>query len=184
MQRRPVTAIVTAIVAALALLALSVPAFAGGWAVTTFDSLPDAFYAGQSYTLGYTIRQHGVTPISVDRTEIVALHSAKALSFPGKADGPIGHYVANVYFPADGAWTWQVTQGPFAPQDLGTLTVQSLAATASGEVPAVVVTAPASAPPSDPLRTMLPVAAAAAIALFAWRLVTVVRGMRARASAS
>ena len=183
MQRR----LVTAILAALALLALSVRALAGGWAVTTFDSLPDAFYAGQSYTLGYTIRQHGVTPISVDRTEIIALHSAKTVSFPGKADGSIGHYVANVYFPADGAWTWQVTQGPFAPQDLGTLAVQAPATTAtSGVVPAapLALTAPATAPDSDPVRTLLPFAAAAATALFGWRLVTVVRGMRTRASAS
>jgi hypothetical protein len=141
MQRR----LVTAILAALALLALSVPALAGGWAVTTFDSLPDTFYAGQNYTLGYTIRQHGVTPISVDKTEIVALHSAKALSFPGKADGPVGHYVASVYFPADGAWTWQVTQGPFAPMDIGSISVlPALASSVSAATPA--------APTSEPIR--------------------------------
>jgi len=50
-----------AAVLALSLGVFAFPAFAGGWAVTTFDDMPGQFVAGQEFKLGYTIRQHGVT---------------------------------------------------------------------------------------------------------------------------
>ena len=65
---------ILAATAALA-LALATPALGGGWAVTTLDNDPDPDDAGRTYSIGYTIRQHGVTPISVDRTEIQVTHS-------------------------------------------------------------------------------------------------------------
>jgi hypothetical protein len=231
----------------IAVLALSLgifasPVLAGGWAVTTFDELPGQFVSGHEYALGYTIRQHGQTPVNVDKTEIVAVAvSGRTLSFPGKSDGAVGHYVATVYFPAGGTYTWQVTQGMFAPQDLGTLTVLGAAGTATsdkaaadkaasdkGVVPADKAAAAAAAdkaaaaeksaasdkaaaaakavvndksaaggkavtpaatnsvPASqtDPLRSALPFAAAAAAAMFIWRLATMLRSARrARAAA-
>ncbi|HEV8669199.1 MAG TPA: hypothetical protein VGS01_00525, partial [Candidatus Limnocylindria bacterium] len=123
----------------LAVLALSLgifamPAVAGGWAVTTFDDLPGEFISGHEYALGYTIRQHGQTPVNVDKTEILAIASSgRTLSFPGKSQGDIGHYVATVFFPAGGTYTWQVTQLPFAPQELGTLSVVAAAGTTSDD---------------------------------------------------
>jgi hypothetical protein len=179
---------VTLVLAILALAALGIqsPALAGGWAVTTFDDLPGEFVAGQNYDLGYTIRQHGKTPINVDRTEIVAYgKSGKTLSFAGRADGPVGHYTATVYFPAEGAYTWQVTQGPFEPQALGTLTVH--ATPSAGAAGAKPLANPHPAPATggaDPVRAALPFAAAAAAILFVWRLVTILRSARrARATA-
>lgn len=216
---------------ALALGALATPALAGGWAVTTFDQMPGQFLSGQEYSLGYTIRQHGETPVNVDKTEILAVAaSGRTLSFPGTSQGGVGHYVAAVFFPAGGTYTWQVTQGGFAPQDLGALAVVAAAGTttdkattadktaadkalpadkaaaldkaAASEKAAVAdkaaaaqkatvaeksgvttnaVTAPAAAPAtesSDPVRSALPFAAAAAAALFVWRLVTMVRTTR------
>jgi hypothetical protein len=229
-------------VLALSLGLFAAPAFAGGWAVTTFDDLPGQFAAAQEYKLGYTIRQHGQTPVNVDKTEIIAIASSgRTLSFPGKSEGGIGHYIATVYFPAGGTYTWQVTQGIFEAQDLGTLTVlaaagaprtdkdkadktaadkaaaekalpadkaaaaekdaaaakamaadkDAAAAKAAAAEKAAVAdkvtspNAPASVPASqtgDPVRTALPFAAAAAAAMFIWRLVTTVRG-RTRATA-
>jgi hypothetical protein len=205
---------------ALSLGMFASPVFAGGWAVTTFDNMPSEFISGHEYTLGYTIRQHGVTPINVDKTEILAVAtSGRTLSFPGKSDGTVGHYIASVYFPAGGTYSWQVTQGPFAPQDLSTITVLGPAGTsttdkdkaaaekaatdkglpadkaaaaekaaaadkaAAAEKAAVAGTAnaPASAPATqggDPVRSALPFAAAAAAALFVWRLVTMLRAAR------
>jgi hypothetical protein len=46
-------------------------------------------------------------------------------------DGPAGHYVAEVRFPADGEWVMEVSQEPFAPQKVGTIAV--LPAAAVGE---------------------------------------------------
>lgn len=223
----------------LAVLALSLgifasPAVAGGWAVTTFDNLPGQFVSGQEFKLGYTIRQHGVTPINVDKTEILAVAtSGRTLSFPGTSEGDIGHYVASVYFPAGGTYTWRVTQGMFEAQDLGTLTVLAAAGTstadkdkaatdkagadksvaadkgaaadkavapdkaAAAEKAAAADKAAAAAKAAsaekgltstpatgraaqtnDPVRTALPFAAAAAAAMFLWRLVTMVRASR------
>jgi hypothetical protein len=171
-------AIGSTLIAALAFVALAVPAAAGGWAVTTFDQLPPDFHAGQPYALGYTIRQHGKTPIRVESTLIRITGDHGTATFPGAADGPVGHYVATVTFPAAGAYTWQVTQDPFAAQDLGTVSVLAAAAP---------VTAPgtgASAPATDPIRALLPYAAAAAALMFAWRLLTLVRLARRRSVAT
>ncbi|MEP6693469.1 MAG: hypothetical protein ABJB39_02375 [Chloroflexota bacterium] len=211
-------------VLALSLGIFAAPAFAGGWAVTTFDELPGQFVSGHEYALGYTIRQHGVTAINVDKTEIIAVAtSGRTLSFPGKSQGDVGHYVATVFFPAGGSYAWQVTQNPFAPQDLATLTVLAAAGTATDDKKAtdktaadkagtaaasdkaaaaekaasadkaaaaakgvttdkaVTPAAPVSAPATqsnDPLRTTLPFAAAAAAAMFIWRLVTTLRATR------
>jgi len=110
-----------AAVLALSLGVFASPALAGGWAVTTFDDMPGQFVAGQEFKLGYTIRQHGVTAINVDKTEILAVAtSGRSLSFPGSSQGDVGHYIATVYFPAGGTYTWRVTQGMFEAQDLGT----------------------------------------------------------------
>jgi hypothetical protein len=228
---------------ALGLAALATPALAGGWAVTTFDDMPGQFVSGKEYALGYTIRQHGATPINVAKTEILAVAvSGRTLSFPGKSEGAVGHYVATVFFPAGGTYTWQVTQGDFAPQDLGKVTILAAAGTAADDKKAAsdktaadkaaadkaltgdkaaaldkaaaaekaaasdkaaaaekaavsdkaaaadkaaggnsAITAPASAPATqnnDPVRSVLPFAAAAAAALFIWRLVTMVRSSR------
>lgn len=218
----------------LAVLALSLgvfasPAAAGGWAVTTFDDLPGQFLSGKEYVLGYTIRQHGQTPVSVDKTEILAIASSgRTLAFPGKADGSIGHYVATVFFPASGTYTWRVTQGAFEAQDLGTLTVLSTAgastddkakekaagdkavvsdkaaagdkaaaaekaalaeknagtsAVSSGSS-ATTNVAGASTGTTDPVRSALPFAAAAAGAMFLWRLVSMARETRRSRAAS
>src|SRR5687767_7103369 len=110
----------------VALLALAGPALAGGWAVTTIDTLPEAgLTAGQPHRIGYTIRQHGQTPFDGAKTSItiVAPSTGERHSFPGVPDGQPGHYVAEVMFPIEGRWDWEVSQYPFQMQTLGTITV-------------------------------------------------------------
>jgi hypothetical protein len=167
------------LVAVLAItLAFAAPAMAGGWAVTTLDELP-TFHAGQTYAVGYTIRQHGVTPIDVSQvfgggtTEIQILgpDGHQAQSFRGVQTGPVGHYVAQVRFPSAGKWSWSVTQGAFAPQQLGTIDV--LAAVAPAPAPDG-QTAPASQPqaPNALLISALLLAMAGSALLFGTRLAT------------
>lgn len=43
-------------------LAGAAPALAGGWANVTLDRLPAEPRAGQTLTLGFMVRQHGITP--------------------------------------------------------------------------------------------------------------------------
>lgn len=185
MWRRFVLATVFATVFAFG-AALAVPgatAKAGGWAVTTFDDLPGQFVAGQSYALGYTIRQHGVTPIKAESTGIYLQNGSGAIaaSFPGAADGTLGHYVATVRFPAAGTFTWFVTQQPFGDQQLGPITIVPGAGQAqpappvqAAPAPIEPVAAPAAAAPVTTsqlaTRVALGIATIAALAAFAWQL--------------
>ena len=41
----------------------AIPAFAGGWAVITLDELPTNVVAGEPLTIGFTVLQHGKTPM-------------------------------------------------------------------------------------------------------------------------
>lgn len=154
--------LLTAILAALALVALSVPGLAKEGAVTKFDSLPTDWHAGQVYSLGYLIKMDGVEPYEADRTEIIAnsLDGKTSLVFPGVGDATPGHYTAQVTFPAVGTYQWKVTQGSyFAPFDMGSISVlPAFTSTATTSSPA--------APAGEPLRDAIPFAAAGA-AIFA-----------------
>jgi hypothetical protein len=155
---------------AVLLMTLTVaPAWAGGWAVTTLDPLPDQLRADTEYRVGYTIRQHGVSPFKGARTslEVVPADGA-ALTFEARADGDPGHYVANVRFPAAGTYSWRVNQDWFGVQDLGTVTVLPSAVAAE---------APAAAAALDVafLRIALALAAGGALVLFALKLAAVAR---------
>ncbi len=112
-------------------------ASAGGWAVTTLDAVPTPV-PGQPVRVGFTILQHGVTPVDLDSDVAIEVVDARGSNtvFPARLDGPTGHYVADVVFPTAGTYEWTVHQGWFEPQSLGTVTVAvPAAAVASSDVP-------------------------------------------------
>jgi hypothetical protein len=128
----------------LALAALGGSVLAKEGAVTKLDALPPGgLHAGQVIPIGFTILMDGVEPYKADVAEIVIRNAnGKVLSYPGTPDGAPGHYVANVYFPAAGTYTWQATQGTyFQPYNLGTITV--LAPVAASDGTTTQATAPA-----------------------------------------
>ena len=147
--------------AALLLLALASPGAAGGWAVTTLDAVPDRFEAGRAYDIGYTILQHGATPVDLPSTgiRITSADSGKQLTFDGRRDGAVGHYVARVTFPAAGGWSWEALQDWFGPQPLGQLEVVQPGAAQPQDA-----RGPAAAAAVAPAAAIDPVAPAAAIA--------------------
>lgn len=112
---------------AIALLSLTQvgTSVAGGWAITVFDDTPTEFEANTTYEIQYTILQHGKTPANVESTSItfVPADSGEALTFPGEPTGTPGTYLAEVTLPEAGSWSWEVLQGWFGVQDLGTITV-------------------------------------------------------------
>lgn len=98
-------------------------AAAGGWAVSTLDEMPAAV-AGEAVEVGFTIRQHGVTPVAIDDVGIeVRSPDGLTSSFEAAAGGPVGHYVATVVFPAAGEYSWAVRQGFFGDHELGAIDV-------------------------------------------------------------
>lgn len=140
--------------ALIALLALVTPALAGGWAVVTLDALPPEMRAGQAINLGFMVRQHGVTPVDTSTwgeglPNLFARNSATGatLQVAARKDGPVGHYVVNVTFPAAGSWDIEIIPPPFEGTKLGAFTVAAATATSSaGEATAGVQTQPAAVP--------------------------------------
>jgi hypothetical protein len=124
--------VLVAAVLAVVTFAVAAPAAAGGWAVTTLDPLATAPVAGEPFEVGFTIRQHGRTPVSLpDAAIIVTGPDGRTTRFPATPQGPEGHHVATVEIAAPGPVTWAVEQGLFGQQDLGTLDVGGAATTGS-----------------------------------------------------
>ena len=110
----------------LLILAGAAPALAGGWANVTLDRLSANPHAGQTLTLGFMVRQHGVTPTNSVQPYLSARNqeTGQTVRFRARQEGPVGHFVADVTFPAAGIWEWEVTPAPFpSSTKLGTLTV-------------------------------------------------------------
>src|SRR5262245_22281816 len=129
-MKRVVLSVLVVLVGLAVALVPSGQAGAGGFAVTTLDPLP-ALTPDEPAAVGFTVRQHGVTPVALDGVRLV-VHTADGPTsiFEARADGPLGHYVADVVVPA-GTHRWEVIQGMFGPQDLGPLVV----ATGGGATP-------------------------------------------------
>jgi hypothetical protein len=135
------------------LASLSPAALAGGWAVSTLDPM-DPPVAGQETQVGFTIRQHGVSPVDIEDVAVAVTGPSGAVAvFEARPDGTTGHYVATVVF-EEGQSTWEIRQGWFAPQPLGVIDV-GVAATPSA--PAAVESSSYRWPSGA--RALLPVAA-------------------------
>ena len=109
----------------LALLALTAPAWAGGWAVVTLDTLPTQVVAGQPFSIGFIVRQHGQRPLEGLAPAIILYSpgTRETSTVTAKAEGAIGHYTAEVTFPGAGTWDWSIDAFGFAPQPMPRLTV-------------------------------------------------------------
>jgi hypothetical protein len=107
-------------------------ASAGGWAVSTLDEVP-APAPGETVTVGFTIRQHGVTPVNVDDVGVAVTGPSGAVEhFAARQEGAVGHYVADVVFGESGTHTWAIRQGWFGDHDLGTIETSAGENAASG----------------------------------------------------
>jgi len=172
---------VLAIGTLLALGALAGTALAKEGTVTKLDALPPGgLHAGQMIPVGFTILMDGVEPYKADVAEIVVRNATgKVLSYPATAQGAVGHYVANVYFPAAGTYTWQVTQGTFfAPYDLGTVAVLGPVTTSQSQ------TTPTNTPATDdPISKAIPFLAGLIALGGTLRLAQLLRAQRRMAAA-
>ena len=108
LRRRVGIALVIAGVA----VGVALPVWAGGWAVVTLDSLPQGLKAGEPFSIGFTVRQHGRTPISdLDPAPSVeARHAATGdlVRATAASGGGPGHYSAQIVLPSAGAWKWGI----------------------------------------------------------------------------
>ena len=116
---------IVGIVLTAALVALSAPALAGGYAVVRLDEPPGEILVAAPWRFGFMVLQHDVTPNS-DVTPVVrALHkgTAEELTATARQEGAVGHFVAEVTFPRAGEWKWSIEPLPYAETTFETLTV-------------------------------------------------------------
>jgi hypothetical protein len=102
----------TATVSALALtLILASSALAGGWAQAIMDAPPDdPGGANQPVTIGFTLLQHGVTPVDWGTAQVVLTNDAtgQSVTVDARPQGAVGHWVAEISVPAEGTWSYEV----------------------------------------------------------------------------
>ncbi|MCI0393870.1 MAG: hypothetical protein L0332_07755 [Chloroflexi bacterium] len=147
------------------LLLAAVPALAGGWAVTTLDSLPPGeVKAGETMSLGFTVRQHGQTPVHfvdfMNHQPVAPVllatnkETGETLRVEARPAEEVGRFTVDVTFPSAGVWDWSITPYPFEDTlRLEPLTVTPAAAAETAPVARPEVAAAAGAPASAGVDT-------------------------------
>jgi hypothetical protein len=95
--------------AAVALLAPA-GAVAGGWA-TAGLAPPDDVAAGETWNARITVLQHGETPLEGVSPTVTIRNGGTSKTFTATPTDEAGVYVANVVFPSNGKWTYEVYDG-------------------------------------------------------------------------
>jgi plastocyanin len=137
---------IAGIILTVALVTLSAPALAGGYAVVRLDEPPGDVLVATPWRFGFMVLQHDVTPNS-DVTPVVrALHkeSGEEITATGRQEGAVGHFVAEVTFPRAGEWKWSIEPLPYAETSFETLTV--LESPSAVSFPAQIVTGSCALP--------------------------------------
>jgi mono/diheme cytochrome c family protein len=83
---------------------------AGGWAVISLENLPAGVRSGQSFTVRFTVLQHGVTPLSglEPMIEVENTATGTRLSFAAQSGTTAGLYEASLTLPEAGEWAWSI----------------------------------------------------------------------------
>lgn len=113
----------------------AIPVFAGGWAVITLDELPAGVVAGEPLTVGFTVLQHGKTPMTdLEPTITASLLKESQFVVRAEPEGKPGHYTATLTFPKEGDWSWSI-QAFTMDQTMPTLNVAASSAVVVGQSP-------------------------------------------------
>jgi mono/diheme cytochrome c family protein len=110
--RRQAGIILTVLLIILGIVAVlhTTQVFAGGWAVITLDSLPSEVNSSEEFTVGFVVRQHGVSPMVGLSPLVSVTHQASGtqVTFDAKPSGESGHYQAVMSLPKTGIWKWRI----------------------------------------------------------------------------
>lgn len=102
------------LIAVLSLVMVLAPgAMAGGWATAALVEEPESITAGESFTIRYVVRAHGVVGHELEgmKTSLRFTHreSGKAVEATGTATADPKVYEATTTLPASGGWKWTIT---------------------------------------------------------------------------
>jgi hypothetical protein len=146
-------ATIAALSATALTLIVATSALAGGWASATMDTPPDdPGGPGQPIRIGFTLLQHGVTPVDWGEAQVVLTNDAtgRSVTFNARPQGAVGHWVAEISVPAEGTWRYEVRHDleiemiDFDPITVGPAAAQAARAAAStgvGVQPALLLAA-------------------------------------------
>ncbi|NJM06287.1 hypothetical protein HC891_08945 [Candidatus Gracilibacteria bacterium] len=92
---------------------------AGGWSVITLDAgglldptdaKHDGVSADQPFIIGFTVLQHGITPLADLSPTITLRHeeSGEEVVVIARPEGTKGHYIAEITLPRAGNWAWEI----------------------------------------------------------------------------
>jgi hypothetical protein len=119
---------------ALATVVLTARVQAGGWASVELDQPIGEVRVGEAVDVGFTVKQHGQTPIhSMNGQHLKAVFIAQNGKGGGRLeqvalpDQPTGHFRVQVVFPSAGVWQTEIVPEPFAGTRLSPVTVLSTA---------------------------------------------------------
>ena len=97
-------------IASAALMISAGAALAGGWATVTLDPGANEPTAGEPVTVGFTVLQHGKTPVGQGNVIVSATGpDGQVYAFPARPEGKPGHWVVEMTLPSAGTWSWAVT---------------------------------------------------------------------------
>jgi hypothetical protein len=94
----------------LALVAVTAPAAsAGGWATVGLSSLPTGVGPGDKWSVDLTVLQHGQTPLAgVAPVITIRNGGGETRSFTATPTDKTGVYHADVVFPSEGTWSYEI----------------------------------------------------------------------------
>jgi mono/diheme cytochrome c family protein len=98
------------------LLVLPLLAAYGGWAAITVQDLPDYGIARQALPLTFTVRQHGVTPLSRLDPRVEAEAGGVTTAAVAEPARETGQYTARLVLPHAGEWNITIHSGFGASQ--------------------------------------------------------------------
>ncbi|MDQ2692443.1 MAG: cytochrome c [Chloroflexota bacterium] len=134
-------------------LVFAVPAFAGGWAVISLDELPANVVAGEPLTIGFTVLQHGHSPMDGLAPTVTAFHKDTRFIAEAEPGSKPGHYTATLTFPREGEWMWSI-QAFSMDQPMPRLHVAAPGAVATASQPLQDEAVMATVPPLVILRVL------------------------------
>ena len=117
----------------VAVAAIAVPAAgAGGWATVGLSSLPTGTPPGKAWPVDLTVLQHGRTPLEgIAPVLTITNGDGDSRAFTATPTGKPGVYHADVVFPGEGTWSYEVWDDfsqthTFKPVAIGALAAGSL----------------------------------------------------------
>ena len=156
--------------AATLTLLMASTAFAGGWASATLDRQPTDPGEGGTLVVGFTLLQHGVTPVDWGQPVVALVNADTGARVTADAvqSGAIGHWTAQLTAPAAGSWSLELRHDlEVVPVNFEPITVGGPATAETGAVGTAGSVQPALLTAIAFLGVLA--IAAAAIGTVAWR---------------